>query len=62
MTYPERPVYREEPAVVEQQPAVVERGSGLTGYAVAKYAFILAIVIVILYFLAVYVIPLIGGD
>jgi hypothetical protein len=40
---------------VEREPAVVEeRGAGLTGYAFVKYAFILAIVIVVLYFVAHY--------
>jgi hypothetical protein len=31
-----------------------ERGSGLTGYAIAKYGFILLIVIVVLWFVANY--------
>jgi len=31
--------------------------SGLTGYAIAKYGFILLIVIAILWFVAVYLIP-----
>jgi hypothetical protein len=34
-----------------------EPGSGLTGYAIAKYGFILLIVIAILVFLALVVIP-----
>jgi hypothetical protein len=34
-----------------------DHGSGLTGYAIAKYGFILLIVIVVLYFLAKVVIP-----
>ena len=59
--------------VVEQAPVYVQdvpvsatpavgRGSGLTGYAVVKYGFILAITIVILYFVAVYVIPLLSNN
>jgi hypothetical protein len=31
-----------------------ERGSGLTGYAIAKYGFILLIVVVVLWFVANY--------
>ena len=58
--YPERRVVVDEPAVV-QGDAYATRGSGLTGYAVAKYAFILAIVVVILFFVAKYVLPMIGG-
>ena len=38
-------------------PAPVERGSGLTGYAIAKYGFILLIVVAILVFLALVVVP-----
>lgn len=34
-----------------------DHGSGLTGYAIAKYGFILLIVIAILFFLAKVVIP-----
>ena len=37
--------------------APVERGSGITGYAIAKYGFILLIVIAILVFLALVVVP-----
>jgi len=41
---------------VDREPAVVEReGSGLAGYALVKYAFILAIVVVLLWFVATYV-------
>ena len=36
----------------------VERGGGLTSYAAVKYGFILLITIVILYFLARFIIPL----
>lgn len=54
-------VYREhdhvEP-VVERQVVTNDPGSGLTGYAMVKYAFILAITIVILFFLAKYVLPM----
>jgi hypothetical protein len=32
---------------------------GLTGYAIAKYGFILIITIVVLYFIAAYILPLI---
>lgn len=62
------PVYREEPVVERQivQEPVVERqvvrdepAGGMTGYALVKYGFILAITIVILYFLARYVLPLV---
>jgi hypothetical protein len=41
---------------------VHEPSSGLTSYAVVKYGFILVITIVVLYFVARYLIPLIGGD
>jgi hypothetical protein len=36
-------------------PPPEERGSGLTGYAIAKYGFILLIVIVVLWFVATYI-------
>jgi len=39
---------------------VHEGGSGLTSYAVVKYGFILVITIVVLYFVARYLLPLIG--
>lgn len=52
------PTYREEEPVVERrvvhEPAEREN---LTSYAFVKYAFMLAITIVILYFLATYIIP-----
>lgn len=35
-----------------------DRGAGLTAYALVKYTFILAIVIVVLYFIARYLLPL----
>lgn len=35
-----------------------DRGTGLTSYALVKYSFILAIVIVVLYFIARYLLPL----
>lgn len=38
----------------------VHESSGLTGYAVVKYGFILVITIVVLYFVARYLLPLIG--
>jgi len=51
-------VYREEPVVerreVVQEPAV---GGGMTSYALVKYGFILLITIVILYFIARYLLP-----
>jgi hypothetical protein len=42
---------------VEREDVVVERGGGgdLTGYAFVKYAFILAIVVVLLWFVATYI-------
>lgn len=47
------PVYREEPEtqVVETR----STGGGMAGYALVKYGFILAITIVILYFIANYI-------
>ncbi|HET6771635.1 MAG TPA: hypothetical protein VFH75_08345 [Actinomycetota bacterium] len=41
-------------------PRLREGGSGLTSYAVVKYGFILVITIVVLYFVARYLLPLIG--
>ncbi|MGH2681751.1 MAG: hypothetical protein ACRDIX_00775 [Actinomycetota bacterium] len=35
-----------------------DTGAGLTSFALVKYAFILAIVIVVLYFIARYLLPL----
>jgi hypothetical protein len=55
-----QPVVQQTPAVVRETPTVVNRGSSLTSYALVKYAFILAITIVILYFVARYLIPLAG--
>jgi len=55
-------VYREEPVVrqeVVQEPAT--GNGGLTSFALVKYGFILAITIVILYFLARFVLPMING-
>lgn len=50
------PVYREEDPLVERRVVDPEPASGgLAGYAMVKYGFILAITIVILYFLANYV-------
>ena len=56
----EEPVVVRETPVYREQPVVVQRNSGLTSYAVVKYAFILAITIVVLYFLAKFVLPLLG--
>jgi hypothetical protein len=48
----------EEPQHHEESPARdPERGSGLVGFAAIKYVAIVAIVIAILVFLALYVIP-----
>jgi hypothetical protein len=66
-----REVYTEQPAAVVQ-PArpvyqaaappsvVVDRGNSLTSYAVIKYSFILVMTIIVLYFLARFVLPLIN--
>ncbi|HKX25810.1 MAG TPA: hypothetical protein VJP08_05765 [Actinomycetota bacterium] len=43
-----------EPHTHQHQPAEPESGGGLTGYAIAKYGFILLIVIVVLWFVANY--------
>ena len=62
MAYPDhrpdayRDAYRDDRAYHD-----AEHRSGLTSYALVKYAFILATVIVVLFFLARYVIPLISG-
>ncbi|MFL5798978.1 MAG: hypothetical protein ACJ77A_13735 [Actinomycetota bacterium] len=45
------------PHTHEPYEAPPNQGSGLTGYAIAKYGFILLIVIAILWFLAQVVIP-----
>ena len=47
----------EEP-VVERRVVTQDPVSGITSYAFVKYAFILAITIVILFFLAKYVLPM----
>ena len=52
-------VHSEEPAYHPAEPAT---GGGLTAFALVKYGFILAITVVVLYFLATQVLPLIGGD
>jgi hypothetical protein len=50
------PVYEEDPIVERRVVADPEpTNGGLAGYAMVKYGFILAITIVILYFLANYV-------
>ena len=46
--------------VVERQ-VVREPGDSMTSYALVKYAFILLITIVILWFLAKFILPLITG-
>ncbi|MGQ0680551.1 MAG: hypothetical protein ACT4OM_13025 [Actinomycetota bacterium] len=54
------PVYEEEPVVerrVVREPAT---SGGMAGYAFVKYAFILAITIVILYFIARVLMPAFG--
>jgi hypothetical protein len=43
-----------EPHTHGTAPPPEDRGSGLTGYAIAKYGFILLIVIVVLWFVANY--------
>jgi hypothetical protein len=67
-----REVYTEQPAVVHHdhhEPAqpvyqapppsiVVDRSNSLTAYAVIKYSFILVMTIIILYFVARFVLPL----
>ena len=47
--------YRDDPHTHE--PVEPDRGTGLTAYALVKYAFILAIVIVVLWFIANYLLP-----
>jgi hypothetical protein len=49
-THTDEPVHHE----------VHEPSGGLTSYAVVKYGFILVITIVVLYFVARYLLPLIG--
>ena len=56
------PVYEEEPVVerrVVREPT--SEGDSMTSYAFVKYAFILAITIVILYFIARVLLPAFGG-
>lgn len=48
---------REEP-VVESREVVREPASGLAGFAMVKYGFILAITIVLLYFIAKFILPM----
>jgi hypothetical protein len=56
------PVYEEKP-VVEERRVVRDTGGddNMTSYAFVKYAFILAITIVILYFIARVLLPAFGG-
>ncbi|MGH2772112.1 MAG: hypothetical protein ACRDIU_03095 [Actinomycetota bacterium] len=56
------PVYREEPVVVREEPVVEQpvvnrTDGGLTGFAIAKYGFILLMTIIILWFIANYLLP-----
>lgn len=53
------PVYEDEP-VVERRVVDEPARDNLTSYAFVKYAFMLAITIVILYFIARVLLPLIG--
>lgn len=48
---------REEP-VVESREVVREPATGLAGFAMVKYGFILAITIVLLYFVAKFILPM----
>jgi hypothetical protein len=41
-----------------EEPPPEDRDAGLTGYAIAKYGFLLVITLIVLYFIAVYVLPL----
>lgn len=45
----------------ERRLVVQDPGNNLTGFAFVKYGFILVITIVILYFLAQYILPLVTG-
>jgi hypothetical protein len=42
-----------------EEPPPEDRATGLTGYAIAKYGLLLVITVIVLYFIAVYVLPLI---
>jgi len=53
------PVYEEEPLVERRVVRDTDDGN-LAGYAFVKYAFILAITIVILYFIARVLLPSLG--
>ncbi len=53
------PVYEEEPYVEKRVVAEPEpTNDNLTSYAFVKYAFMLAITIVVLYFIARYLLPM----
>ena len=55
------PVYEEEPVVERRVVADTDRtGDNMASYAFIKYAFILAITIVILYFIARVLLPALG--
>ncbi|MEX2552722.1 MAG: hypothetical protein WD627_06955 [Actinomycetota bacterium] len=54
------PVYEDEP-VVERRVVRDTGDDNMTSYAFVKYAFILAITIVILYFIARVLLPAFGG-
>lgn len=51
----EQPVYHEEPV---DRPVVRDAGPSLTGFALVKYGFVLIMVVIILYFIARFVLPL----
>jgi hypothetical protein len=56
----ERPVYEDEEVVYRDEPArrPPESGPSWGGYALIKYGFILVMVVIILYFIAQFVLPL----
>ena len=55
------PVYEEEPVVERRVVKDTGDGGDMASYAFVKYAFILAITIVILYFIARVLLPAFGG-
>ena len=55
------PVYEEEPVVERRVVRDTGTDDNMTSYAFVKYAFILAITIVILYFIARVLLPAFGG-
>lgn len=52
------PVYEDEPVVEERRVVESREGNSLASYAFVKYAFTLAITIVILYFIAQVILPM----